>query len=99
MSAEVAIAREHIRALQTEKPNEKVKIRGAGGVKKRWTRGVEEHGTRPDEEREQGIETQGRVGCRLKKNFKLSLRGSVEIQVQRWTDRLYKPRTRSVWID
>ena len=63
MSAEVAIAREHIRALQTEKPNEKVKIRGAGGVKKRWTRGVEERETGPDEEREQGVEMRERVGC------------------------------------
>ena len=63
MSAEVAIAREHIRALQTEKPNEKVKIRGAGGVKKRWTGGVEERGTRPNMERKQGVEMRGRVGC------------------------------------
>ena len=91
--------RELTRALRADKLTEKVEMRGTRGVKKRWTGGVEERGTRPDEERKQGVETQGRVGCRLKKNFKLSLRGSVEIQVQRWTDRLYKPRTRSVWID
>ena len=56
-------------------------------------------GTGPNEECEQAVETQGRVGCGLKKNLKLSLRGSVEIQAQHWPDRLYMPRTVSVWID
>ena len=62
-------------------------------------RRVEERGTEPDEDREQGVETEGKVECGLKKNLKLSLRESVEIQAQHWPDRLHKPRTGSVWTD
>ena len=74
-------------------------MRGTGGVKKHWTGGVEERGIRPDEEHEQGVETQRRVRCGLKKNLELSLRGNVEIQAQHWPDRLHKPRTGSGWTD
>ena len=54
------------RALREDKPTEKVETHGIGGVKKRWTGGVEEQVTRnrtgPDEEHEQGVETRGRFG-------------------------------------
>ena len=62
-------------------------MREMGGVKKRWTEGVEETGTRPKEEREEGVETQGRVRCRLKKNLKLSLRAlaGLAAQAENWT--------------
>ena len=70
------------RAVRANKPTEKVEMRGIEGV----------------EEREQGMETQGRVGCGFKKNLNLSLRGSDEIQSQHWLDRLHvQPRTRSFW--
>ena len=46
------------------------------------------------EEREQG-----RVGSRLKKNLKLSLRESVAIQTNHWPDRLHKSRNVLVWTD
>ena len=51
------------RALREDKPTEKVETHGIGGVKKCWTGGVEGRGSRPDEEREQGVETQERVRC------------------------------------
>ena len=63
MSAALATTKVLTRALCAYKPTEKVKMCGTGGVKKRWTGGVEERGIRPDEELEQGVETRGRVGC------------------------------------
>ena len=63
MRAEVAIERELTKVLRADKPTEKIEMCGTGGVKKRWTGGVEERGIRPDEELEQGVETRGRVGC------------------------------------
>ena len=51
------------RALREDKPTEKVETHGIGGVKKCWTGGVEERGTRPNMERKQGVEMRGRVGC------------------------------------
>mgnify|MGYP000090666252 CR=1 FL=1 len=95
--------RELTRALRADKPTEKVETRGIEGNKKRWTRAIEEHETRgikkrwtrtveernpgPDEERQQGVETQGRVRCRLKKNLKLSLRAlaGLAAQAENWT--------------
>ena len=74
-------------------------MRGTKGVRKHWTGGVKERGRGLDEEHEQGMVMQRRVGCGLKKNLMLSLRWSVEIQAQHWMNRLHKPRTKSVWTD
>ena len=63
MSVEVETMRELTRALRADKRTEKVEMLRTGGVKKCWTEGVEERGTRLNEEREQGVETRGRVRC------------------------------------
>ena len=69
---------------------------GKGHTSKQADRGIERV-----EERERGMkpgETRAK-NRKSVKNLKLSLRGSVEIQAQHWSDRLHKPRTGSVWTD
>ena len=68
------------------------KVAGKGRTSNQADRKVEACGIERVEECEQG-----RVGCELKKNHKLSFRGSVEIQAQHWLDLLHKLRTGSVW--
>ena len=68
------------------------KVAGKGRTSNQADRKVEACGIERVEECEQG-----RVGCELKKNLKLSFRGSVEIQAQHWPDLLHKLRTGSVW--
>ena len=48
MSADVEPTGELTRALQADKPIEKVERRGTIGVKKRWTERVEERETEPE---------------------------------------------------
>ena len=47
MSAEVAMVRKLTTALRADKPTEKVEMGRTEGVKKRWTRGIEERGAGP----------------------------------------------------
>ena len=61
-----------------------VEVRGIKWVEERWTKGFVGHGTKLDEEREQGVKTPGGAGGKnwwmltQGADLNLSLRGSVE---------------------
>ena len=60
-----------------------IEKQGSERVEERWTRGIVGHGTRLDEQREQGVNTLGDARCKIQlelthRDLKLSLRECVE---------------------